>query len=212
MTKNIIIILLAIAAAVMLYFLLHDPKPLDSHNKDDYDRVVAQNETFKKKESVSVKHIDSLTVAGKQKDSTITVLKAEKKAKEKELDKYTISVNRLSKEVKELRKGDTSEFGRKCDSLAEQAQNFAYLYNQYQALTDTLSIQMEQQKGNYEAALKEQKALYNELKAAYDSLMDAYKILSDDYTKARKTIKRERLKTKIAALLGLIGGAAAVLK
>jgi hypothetical protein len=42
--------------------------------------------------------------------------------------------------------------------------------------------------------------------------MEAYKTLFADYTSARKTIKRGKLKTKLAALLGLIGGAAAVLK
>lgn len=211
MKKNIAIILLAIAAAVLLYFLLREPNQPDSH-KDDYDRVIAENKSFAEHEKAKQKVIDSLEAAGKNKDSIIAVLKAEQAATRKALDKTTATANRLAGEVKDLRKGDTTEFGRKCDSLAEQVENFAYLYGIYKEFGDSLSVEIEQQKGDYEAALKEQKALYKVLKATYDSLMDAYKILADDYTKARKTIKRERLKTKIAAIIGLIGGAAAVLK
>src|ERR1044072_2969365 len=112
---------LVVVAAVLLYFLLRDPKPVDSHN-DDYDRVVAENKTFKESEATMLQYIKSLVTSAKQKDSVIAALKAEKQATQKEADKYAATSTRLAKEVKELRKGDTSEFAHKCDSLAEQAQ------------------------------------------------------------------------------------------
>jgi hypothetical protein len=210
-TKHIIITLLIIGAAILLYFLLHD-KPLpDSHN-DDYNRIVNINKAFQKREDSLLRRSDSLERSGRFKDSVIAALKAEKKATQKEADKYAASATRLAKEVKELRKGDTSEFAHKCDSLAEQAASFAFLYEQYKNYSDSLTRVMDSQGEDYVSALEERRKLYDELKRQYDALMEAYKTLFADYTSARKTIKREKLKTKLAALLGLIGGAAAVLK
>jgi uncharacterized coiled-coil DUF342 family protein len=211
MTKNIFLIIAGIVIAVLLWFLLHEPKQTDSHT-DDYNRVMAENKAFKEREPGRLKVIDSLETSGRSKDSVIASLKADKATIQKQADKYATTVTRLSKEVKELSRPDTTEFGRKCDSLAEQAENFAYLYGQYKDVADSLNVQVEQQKDDYLKALTEQKKLYTELKAQYDVMLDAYKVLTDDYTKARKTIKRERLKTKIAALLALVAGGAAVIK
>lgn len=211
MAKNIIIGILILVAGILLYFLLHEPDIPDSH-KDDYNRMVANSKKMEADHAIALKHVDSLTNSGHAKDSIITVLKADKAATQKALDKTTVTASRLAKEVKELSKPDTSAFGRKCDSLAEQAENFAYLYQQYKDVTDSLNVQVEQQKEDYLKALTEQKRLYTELKTQYDLIMDAYKFLAEDYTKARKIIKRERLKTKIAALLALVAGGAAVLK
>jgi cell division protein FtsB len=209
--KYWITILMVIAAAILLYFLLREPKPVDSHN-DDYNRVVAENKTFKESEATMLQYIKSLVISAKQKDSVIAVLKAEKQATQKEADKYAASATRLAKEVKELRRGDTSEFAHKCDSLAEQAQNFAFLYEQYKGYSDSLTAVMESQGEDYVNALEERRKLYDELKRKYDALMEAYKTLFADFAKVQKTVRRERLKTKIAALLALVGGAGAVLK
>jgi uncharacterized coiled-coil DUF342 family protein len=210
-TKYVIIVLLVIGAGILLYFLLRD-KPLpDSHN-DDYDRVVAINKAFQHHEDSIIRRADSLERSGHEKDSVIAALKAEKKATQKEADKYAASAIRLAREVKELRRGDTSEFAHKCDSLAEQAQSFAFLYEQYKSYSDSLTNVMDSRDEDYVKALEERRKLYDELKRQHDALLEAYKTLFADYTAARKTIKREKLKTKIAALLGLIGGAAAVLK
>lgn len=202
---------LVIAAAVLLYFLLHEPKPLDSH-KSDYDKVVADNKAFQQREIEKLRVIDSLVQSGRSKDSVITALKAEKKATQKEADKYAATSVRLAKEVKELRKGDTSAFAHKCDSLAEQAANFAFLYEQYKSYSDSLTDKMDSQNEDYVNALEERRKLYDELKRQHDQLLEAYKALFADFAKAQKSVRRERLKTKIAALLALVGGAAAVIK
>jgi cell division protein FtsB len=210
-TKHITIALIVIGAAILLYFQLHD-KPLpDSHN-DDYNRIVNINKAFQKREDSLLRRSDSLERSGRSKDSVIAALKAEKKATQKEADKYAASATRLAKEVKELRKGDTSEFAHKCDSLAEQAQSFAFLYEQYKSYSDSLTAVMDSQGEDYAAALSEQKRLYAKLKVMYEGLEQISEKVYRDYQASRKTIKREKLKTKLAALLGLIGGAAAVLK
>jgi hypothetical protein len=111
-----------------------------------------------------------------------------------------------------LSKSDTTPLGRKCDSLAEEAQNFAFLYGQYKEFSDSLVTKMNSQKVDYTTALEEQRALYDELKQKYGHLYEGYNTLYQDLRSANKTIKRERLKTKIAAILGLAAGAAAILK
>jgi uncharacterized coiled-coil DUF342 family protein len=209
MTKNIIIGVLAAGVIVLLYLLLHEPKLVDSH-KAEHDRILADNKAFAAREPGMLKTIDSLEASGKSKDSVIASLKVDKKVTQKQADKYAAEATRLAKEVKELR--DTSEVGRKCDSLADAAENFAFLYNQYKAYSDSLTDKLEQQSDDYLHGLDEQRKLYSELKAKYDGLMKAYADLFADLGKLQKTVKRERLKTKIAALLALVAGGAAVLK
>lgn len=212
MKKNItIILLIALVAGLLLYFIMGEPKPTDSHG-DDYDRVVADNKAFKDKEPALLKKIDSLETSARSNDSAIAALKTEKKATQKEADKYAATATRLAKEVKEFTRSDTTVLGRRCDSLAEASQNFAFLYEQYKLYGDSLTIKMDSQNEDYVKALEERRKLYDELKVKYDALFSAYTTLFHDYSKSLKTIKSERLKTKIAALLGLIGGAAAVLK
>lgn len=209
--KHWIILIAVIVAAVFLYFLLKDPKPIDSH-KDDYDRIVAENKAFKAKEVVTLRRIDSLEYAGKGKDSAIASLKTELTIVRKAMDVKNVTIIKLSKEVKELSKGDTTPLGRKCDSLAEEAQNFAFLYGQYKDYSDSLTTVMDSQNEDYVNALEERRKLYDELKQKYDHIYEGYMTLYEDLRSANKTIKRERLKTKIAAVLGLAAGAAAVLK
>jgi len=209
--RNWLIGLLSAAVIFLLYLLLHEPKQLDSH-KGDYERVVAINKAFQRHEDSILRRTDSLERSGRSKDNAIVSLKAEKQATQKEADKHATIAIRLAKEVKALRRGDTSEYARKCDSLAEAAINFKFLYEQYKENSDSLAAQMDSRDEDYVSALEARRKLYDELKRQHDELLDAYKALFTDYTKAQKSVRRERLKTKIAAILALVGGAAAVLK
>lgn len=210
-TKHWLIIIAIAVAAVLLYFLLKEPKPIDSH-VDDHSRLTAERDSFKVHEAVGLHKIDSLESASKRKDSVIARQQAEQAAIRKTLDKTSTLADRYAHEVKTLRKSDTSEFARKCDSLAEQAISFKFLYDQYKAYSDSITVQIDSTKADNAAAIAEQKRLYDELKQKYDHVYDGYLTLYEDLRSANRTIKRERLKTKIAALIGLIGGAAAVLK
>lgn len=209
--KHWIILISVVVAALLLYLIFREPKPVDTHN-DDYTRIAAENKALKEKEAGTLKLIDSLEAAGKSKDSAIASLKTELSVVRKEADKKSVTIIKLSKEVKELSKHDTTPLGRKCDSLAEEAQNFAFLYGQYKQYADSLTSVMDSKDDDYVKALEERRKLYDELKRKYDELFAAYTELFKDLRSLNKTIRRERLKTKIAALIGLIGGAAAVFK
>lgn len=210
-TKHAIIAGSLIVLAIFVALLLIDTKPIDSHN-DDYSRISAENNAFRIKESIILKRVDSLELAGNSKDSAIAALKGELSVVRKEADKKSVTIIKLSKEVKELSKNDTTPLGRKCDSLAEEAQSFAFLYGQYKEYADSLTAVMDSQSEDYVKALEERRKLYDELKQKYDHVVEGYETLYNDLRSANRTIKRERLKTKIAAILGLIGGAAALLK
>jgi chromosome segregation ATPase len=210
-TKHWIILISIAVAAVFLYFLLKEPKPIDSHDVA-YARIKAENKEYNEKSIIRLKMIDSLLTAGKGKDSAIFTLKAELFLVRKEADKKTVTITKLSKEVKELSKNDTTPLGRKCDSLAEEAQNFAFLYWQYKSYSDSITTVMDSRNEDYVKALEERRRLYDELKQKHDHVVEGYETLYNDLRSANKTIKRERLKTKIAAILGLAAGAAAILK
>jgi hypothetical protein len=211
MKKTIIIIALILVAGVLLYFLLSDPKQPDSHTAD-YQQVQADNKILAAHRDSGLKIIDSLQFVISQRELVIGQLEEQLAGYRKDLDKSTAKATQLAKEVKELTRRDTSEEGRKCDSLAIEAENFAYLYNAYKAYVDTLTTTTNKSLTDYQAVLKEQKRLYDELQEKYDQLFRLYDALYKDYGAGQKSLKRERLKTKIAALLALVGGAAAVIK
>lgn len=200
---------LIIVAAVLLYFLLHEPKQADSH-KTDYDKVIADNKALQQRDAEKLKVIDSLQGDVVKRDTLIRELKTQLSSYRRDLDKSTAKAVQLAKEIKALK--DTSLNGRRCDSLANEALNFAWLYEQYKASSDSLAAVVDKNNEDYVKALEERRKLYDDLKRQHDQLLEAYKSLFADYAKAQKSVRRERLKTKIAALLALVGGAAAVVK
>lgn len=210
MKKTLIIIALVIVAGVLLYWLLADPKQPDNHTAD-YDLVHADNKLLQESQTAGQKKIDSLEFALSQRELVIGQLEEQLAGYRKDLDKSTAKAVQLAKEIQTM-KGDTSERDSKCDSLAIEAQNFAYLYNAYKSYVDTLTATTNKSLADYQAALNEQKRLYDELQTKYDQLYRLYDNLYKDYGSSQKSLKREKLKTKIAALLALIGGAAAVVK
>lgn len=211
MKKNITIILLAIGFAVVLYLLLSGGKDHDTH-QSDYDLVKADNKILVQSRNAGLHVIDSLQFAISQRDLVVSQLEGALQSYQHDLDKSTSKAVQLAKDIKALQRPDTSEADRKCDSLAIEAENFAYLYNAYKSYVDTLTQTTNKSLADYQAAMNEQKRLYDELQAKCDQLYRLYDSLYKDYTSSRKDIKRERLKTKIAALLALVAGGAAIVK
>lgn len=211
MKKNLIIIGLIILAGVQLYFLLSEPKQPDSH-ANDYTMVQEDNKQLKAHRDSGLKIIDSLQFVISQRELVVSQLEEQLAGYRIDLDKSSAKAVQLANDIKTLQRPDTSIADRKCDSLAIEAENFAYLYNAYKRYVDTLTATTNKSIIDYQAAMNEQKKLYDELQAKYDQLYRLYDNLYKDYNTGQKSLRRERLKTKIAALLALIGGAAAVIK
>jgi DNA repair exonuclease SbcCD ATPase subunit len=209
-TKYYIIGALVIIALILLYFLLHDPKPTDSH-KGDHAEVIAVNDTLKAHDAIYTRIIDSLKKDNRQLDSANKSLVKGQVQSERKLNAKAHEVRTLVEQIREINQ-DTGYFGHLLDSLKEQVESLSFLLVQYEQYADSINTVNAAQNANYDAIILEKDKRYNELKAAYDKLLTAYKNLFSDYAKSQKTVRRERLKTKIAALLALIGGAAAVVK
>lgn len=209
-TKYYIIGALALAAIILLYFLFHEPKPQDSHKTEHAD-IIATNDNLKAHDLISARIIDSLKTNITQQDVIIKDLMAGQEQTQGKLNAKASEVKTLVEQIRSYNK-DTGYFGHLLDSLQQQVESLTFLVVQYEVYADSINNANAAQKVNYEAMIAEKDKRRDELKAAYDKLYKAYTELFSDYAKAQKTVRRERLKTKIAALLALIGGAAAVLK
>lgn len=210
MKKTITIVVLAILALVLLFSLLSDSKQPDSHK---YDYIQAQNDLkhVQQQRNAGLRKIDSLEHDARRRDTVEAKLKTELAIYRRDLDRSTVRAVKLAMDIKALKK-DTTEHDEKCDSLATEALNYAYLYEQYKAYADSLSEVVDSNKIDNSQAKDEYKRLYNELYSKYEQLNKLYDNLYKDYGSSRKSLKREKLKTKVAALLALIAGGAAVFR
>jgi hypothetical protein len=210
MKKNITIIILAIAVAILLYWLLSGGKDHDTH-ASDHAQVIATYDTVKAHDAISARIIDSLSKNKDQQDIIIKDLMSGQEQYKGKLNKKAAEVSTLVAQIREINQ-DTGYFGHLLDSLERQVESLTFLLIHYEQNADSLNNANAAQKDNYEAIIKEKDKAKAELQAAYDQLYRLYDKLFKDYTGARKDNKRERLKTKIAALLALVVGGAAVLK
>jgi hypothetical protein len=221
MKKNITIILLSAAVAVLLWFLLHEPKQPDSHNYQ-HGQVQADLKIVKQQRDSGLKVIDSLQGVIRKDEIIKKELNNRLSLTRHDLDKSVSNALRLSKEIKLMK--DTARMAgwgddewaivrrSTLDSLTSELPNLAYLYQQYKDFSDSLTVIVSKNELDYKAAIAEQKRLYDNLYSKYEQLYKLYELLFKDYSSVKKSIKRERLKTKIAALLALVAGGAAVLK
>jgi hypothetical protein len=220
-TRNIIIAVLAIAVAVLLWFLLHEPKQPDSHAYQN-DQAQTDLKIVRQQRDSGLKVIDSLVKEIMRRDTVETRLRDNLTDTRHDLDKSVNTALRLSKEIKLMK--DTARMAgwgdeewaivrrATLDSLTGEVGNLAFLYEQYKDYSDSLTVIVSKNEIDYKAALAEQKRLYDNLYSKYEQLYKLYEQLFKDYSTVKKSIKRERLKTKIAALLALVAGGAAVVK
>lgn len=206
MKKNLLIISLIVVVGICIFFLLQPDKDHDTHS-DQHAQVVANHDSVDAHGVDYRRVIDSLSIDNYRKDSALKSVKAGQAATRKQLDLKTAEARELAKEVQRHNK-DTSEQGRRIDSLVMLVENYAFLLSQYEQYTDSINNINDSLKINYEAKDKERDKRITELQAAYDSLFKAYQQLFADSNSLRKDLKKQKLKTKIAAVLG---GAAAVL-
>ena len=167
MNKNITIALLLIAVAILLYFLLSDSKEPDSHTADNAI-VQADNKIILAQRDAGLRKIDSLEKDALKWGALADSLKKELSFTRRDLDKTTARAVQLAREIRQLK--DTTGKSDKCDSLAIEAENFAYLYNAYKTYADSITSMTNKSTAYYQAALSEQKRLYDELYMKYEHL------------------------------------------
>lgn len=201
------IIALLIALAICLAFLLWPDKLHDTGNSQHAD-VVADHDTLKAHDAVSAWIIDSLSKEVTDLKATNKKLKEGQQMVRKELNNQTEKVIRRNNEVRALNK-DTGYLARKVDSLTNEVDNLTFLLTQYEKYADSINRVTDSLSATYDVKDKEREKAKAELQLAYDKLYKAYNELFDTTAGLMKDLKRQKLKTKVAAVLG--AGAAVIL-
>jgi hypothetical protein len=205
MKKNIFIIGLMVVLAICIFFLLQPDKDHDTH-ASEHAQVVANDDSIRSHKAQFLFIIDSLNKNITQQDAVIKDLMSGQEQTKGELNKKASEVKTLAAQIKAMNK-DTA-LDAKVDSLVNLVNNLNFFLLQYEVYTDSLNRVNAALQDNYEARDSEKDKRIAELQTAYDTLFKAYQQLFADSRVMAKDLKRARLKTKIAAVLG---GAAAVL-
>lgn len=214
MNKNIAIGILAAAIIFLLWVLLSDGcgKPVDSHT-DDYQEVKAERDSAIARELASRNREDSLRLSIRMQDTLIADLVAAQEQSRIELDRSKNQAYRLAVELQAYkREHDTSAFGRKLDSLLHEVIGLTDKLTEYESIVDSLQRQYADQQITYQTLLDEKATLYSRLRESYDNVSRQYDHLYHDYGSQGKSLKREKLKGKIAALLALVATGLLILK
>jgi chromosome segregation ATPase len=209
-SKNWFIAGLVVTLAICVFFLLQPDKQHDTH-KSDQAEVIAINDTLKAHDAVSARVIDSLSKAIAQKDSANKSLIKGQANTERKLNAKTAELNQYIEQIREINT-DTGVFGRMLDSLKVKAESLTFLLVQYEAYADSINNVNDSLRIGYEAMIKEKDKRYAELKAAYDNLLKAYQELFSTTQGLQKSLRRQKLKTKVAAVLGAAGAVLLLVK
>ncbi len=190
---------------ILITFLLLPDKQHNT-NADQHAEVIATHDTVNEHGVDYRRVIDSLSIDNYRLDSVSKSLYFQQAFTQWQLHVQTGKVNSLAAQVKESNKDKT--LSPKIDSLVNEINNLTFLLAQYESYADSINKINDSLKINYDAAMKEKDKRIAELQVAYDNLFKAYQQLFADSQGLVKDLKRQKLKTKIAAVLG---GAAAVL-
>lgn len=208
--KLIIGICIGVAIEVLLAFLLWPDRHHDTHAPQQAD-IVADHDTLKAHGADYALLNDSLT-------KEVTRLKDENKSlitgqttTQRKLDAKVSEVKTLVAQIKGYNQ-DTGFYGHLLDSLEQQVQSLTFLVTQYEAYADSINNVNDSMKIGYEAVIKEKDKRIAELQGAYDKLFKAYQTLFAESTSLQKDLRRQKLKTKIAGVLGIAAGVLALLK
>lgn len=210
MKKNYWIIGFVVALAICVAFLLWPDKQHDTHASQHAD-FVADHDTLKVHEPVSAHIVDSLKQTVTQQDAVIKDLMSGQAQTERKLNAKTAEVRTYIAQIREINQ-DTGFFGHMLDSLQQQVESLTFLVAQYEQYADSINNVNDSVRVNYEAIIKEKDKAKAELQAAYDKLYKGYQDLFADTGKMMKDLRRQKLKTKVAAVLGAAGAVILLLK
>jgi hypothetical protein len=213
MKKNITITILAISAVVMIYLLLSDScskvPPDRSVEKEAIDRGDRElRDSIKLYERVVQIYVEEIGL----KDSIIRQLKSNEKVLRKDSDKSKTTALQLREELRNYRDMDTADSYRKIDSLLVEVESLTYLLDQYMTAYDALSDAVEKRDSVKDDMSSKRAVLIAQMTKQYDVVFTEYNKVFSDNQSLQKSLKREKLKTKIAAIIALAGGILAAIK
>lgn len=210
MNKKHCLIAILIALAIFVVILLWPDKQHDSH-KDDKADVVATHDTLKSHDVDYRRVIDSLSIDNYRFDSANKSLVKGQATTRRQLDLKSAEVKTYIAQIREINQ-DTGFFGHMLDSLQQQVESLTFLIAQYEQYADSINIVNDNMKINFDGRDKEKDKKIAEVQAAYDALYKGYMDLFKTSTGLMKDLKRQKLKTKIAAVLGAAGAVILLVK
>ena len=200
MNKNWTIAILLLALAICTWFLLQPDKQHDSH-VPQHAEVVADNDTLNTHGVNYRRIIDSLSIDNYRLDSANKSLVRGQAATRRQLDAKNSEVRTYLAQIREINQ-DTGVFGHMLDSLTEKVESLTFLIVQYEQYADSINNVNDSLRATKEAAIKEKDKRIAELQVAYDRLFKEYTELFKTSQGLVKDLKRQKLKTKVAAVLG----------
>jgi chromosome segregation ATPase len=204
------IIAIVVGIALLIYFLLQGDKQHDSH-KDDKADIVADHDTLATHKVVYIHDDDSLKKEITQLQTENKELKQGQATTRRQLDLKTAEVRTYLAQIKEINQ-DTGFFGHMLDSLQQQVESLTFLIGQYEQYADSINIVNDSLSTTFEARMNGKDKRIAELQTAYDKLYKAYMDLFKTSEGLMKDLRRQKLKTKIAAVLGAAGAVMLLLK
>jgi hypothetical protein len=200
----------AIIGAILMYVFVPDPKQAPSLDNKDYQELQSQNESLVSDLYFSQITVDSLQYVIDGRDSTERRLKENLSFIKSRLTDSAVKIKALTREVLELKSVDRKDS--LCDELARKVDvwaDMAYMYsNRYDSLMDvTYATRQDLEAKNYLLT-----KMVKDIKQANDNMYKALALLEADNERLKKSVKRQKLKTTIIAILGIIGTGAGVFK
>lgn len=208
--KKAINILPWVVIAILILFLLWPDRQHDTHATQRTD-VVADHDTLKAHYAKSARIIDSVTKSNHRLDSANKSLVKGQAITERKLDAKSAEVRNLVAQVRAYNQ-DTGYFGHLLDSLQQQVESLTFLIVQYEQYADSINNVNDSLRLGHDAVIKEKDKAKAELQATYDKLYKAYIDLFDTTASLQKDLRRQKLKTKIAAVLGAAVGVLGLVK
>lgn len=196
--------------AILLILLLLPDKQHDTHASDKA-QVVENNDSLKAREArsrqavaVLTKERDSLQAANKRITESQSVTS-------RKLDLKTAEAKALAKEI-QANNRDTGDQARRIDSLIAHIESIEFLLTSYQQLADSLNVNVYAERSACDKLIAEKDKAYVELRSTYDKLYADYMALFSTNKDLQKSLKRQKLKTKVAAVLGIAGAVLLIVK
>jgi chromosome segregation ATPase len=146
----------------------------------------------------------SLKIAGM--DSTIREIRKVAEVRRAELNRSNSTAIQLRNELRGYRNMDTGYVNIRIDSLLNEVDNLTFLLADYTRAVDSLSIAIDQQKENYESLAAKRAELLTQIRTQYETVNKGYQNLFSTNQGLQRSLKREKLKTKIAAVIALVEG------
>ena len=207
--KQVITTICVIAIVVILeYVFLPEAKP-DTLPQTDVELLKQQNEQLQEDLFYTARHVDSLEYEISRRDTLEKEMKKDLAVHKARLMDSTAKIKQLAREVLALRSEDSKDS--LCDELAQKALFLTDLYHEYSNKYDSLLALTDSSWSAFVAVNMELRKSNEALLLAYKSVYDKYIALLSDRS-LDKSLRRQKLKTKIVGILGIIGTGAALLK